>query len=437
MLSPPSIQALAVGTVANNHHAAAAHSGAKKGRLRVPVFISMRMVTEERHVTTGNRRKFVGIFKFVGLRAVDELMGNKSVDFTEADKINKFVVRRPRWVLAALLRLRLRIRQEQAQALLLSSVSAAAGDKACQLYNNNCAPAPGVVASAAQSELTCNGGGVALPSRKRGREHADLEPQAPTPSPGVALLPIPATHTHRPVIGADRQDESSSATASTRGRPVSGSSAADALVAELFRQGCAEECGPCAAGCAPGSSGPASGSARRWRPLREKEAALEAARRRAVGLEETLRRAAAERQAWRGLARGNEAAASGLRATLDALLLRGADAAPAEEVEEGFGDSGHAADDAASCCFVDREEDARGASAPAPAARRWACRACGAGEATVLVLPCRHLCLCKVCEPRVDACPVCLAAKNASIHVAAATHESQHRRLGFGGDLGE
>ncbi|KAJ1255805.1 hypothetical protein BS78_K157600 [Paspalum vaginatum] len=301
--------------------------------------------------------------------------------------------------------------EEQAQAIGLLSVSAAAGTKV----------APGV-ASAAQSELTCNGAAVALPSRRRGREYAEHEPHMPAPAPP----PILATHTQWSIVGAAAAhrlaESSSSATASTSGRPVPSSSALDALVVELCRQGFAEEVDALVrAECERLRAGVERACNRQRlalalaaaRALREEEAALDAARRRAAGLEELLRRAAAERQAWRGVARSSEAAASGLRATLDALLLRAAGAGGVPS-EEGFGDSGHdaavaaAAGDAVSSCFVESAEDAG-----------WACRACGAGEASVVVLPCRHLCLCKACEPRADACPVCLAAKNASIHVAA------------------
>ncbi|OEL30835.1 hypothetical protein BAE44_0008146 [Dichanthelium oligosanthes] len=100
-----------------------------------------------------------------------------------------------------------------------------------------------------------------------------------------------------------------------------------------------------------------------------------------------------------------------------------------QPAEKGFGESGlalvaEAADDAESCCFVEAEDASAGAGAAtssslAASNSKWACSACGGGEASVLVLPCRHLCLCKACEPRAEAYPVCLAAKTASIHIAA------------------
>ncbi|PAN42942.1 hypothetical protein PAHAL_8G200300 [Panicum hallii] len=318
---------------------------------------------------------------------------------------------------------------EQVRALL----AAAAGNKACQY---TCAA--GVV-SGAQSELTCNGGGggAALPSRKRGREDAFDQYVA---SSSAALLPIPGMQRafvkqHSPLPAAAIASRvADSATASTSGRPAA-ASVADALAAELGQQGAEvdalvrAECERLRAGleqarkrqCQALVRAAAAGAAR---ALRAKEAELEAARRRAAELEERLRQAAAESQAWCGLARSNEAVAAGLRAALDTLLLRGAaPARPAEE--EGFGDCGPGlaaagADDAESCCFVEAEDAGAGADTSSPAAAsRWACRGCGGAEASVLLLPCRHLCLCKACEPRADACPVCLAPKNAAIHVAA------------------
>ncbi|KAK8448727.1 hypothetical protein SEVIR_7G091300v4 [Setaria viridis] len=135
--------------------------------------------------------------------------------------------------------------------------------------------------------------------------------------------------------------------------------------------------------------------------LRAAEAEVEHALRRNAELEEKARQMAAECQAWMGVARSHEAVGAGLRATLDQLLQSPSCAAAL------VGDVGEA-EDARSCCFE---------AAPPPAAAARSCRSCGGGEACVLLLPCRHLCLCRACEAGVDACPVCAAAKNASLLV--------------------
>ncbi|XP_047070252.1 probable BOI-related E3 ubiquitin-protein ligase 3 [Lolium rigidum] len=152
--------------------------------------------------------------------------------------------------------------------------------------------------------------------------------------------------------------------------------------------------------------------------LRAAEAALELARSRNANLSERLGQISAEGQAWIGVAKSHEAAVAGLRATLDQLLQS---QSPGAAAAEGAAGEGADAEDARSCCFETPVggDDAAAADDHEAASNksRAACKACGEGEARVLVLPCRHLCLCPACDAAVDKCPVCAATKNASLHV--------------------
>jgi E3 ubiquitin-protein ligase BOI-like protein len=122
-------------------------------------------------------------------------------------------------------------------------------------------------------------------------------------------------------------------------------------------------------------------------------------------MEERLRQIGAEGQAWVGVAQSHEAVAEELRATIDQLLQ--------SPCAGGEGE----AEDAQSCCFETPAYDNAAADDDAASKASAACRACGQGGACVLVLPCRHLSLCRACDASVDTCPVCAATKNASLHV--------------------
>ncbi|CAI5470388.1 unnamed protein product [Closterium sp. Yama58-4] len=56
--------------------------------------------------------------------------------------------------------------------------------------------------------------------------------------------------------------------------------------------------------------------------------------------------------------------------------------------------------------------------APNDTRLKHVCRACKFGEASVVLLPCRHLALCRACEPRTAACPACGVCKHASVHIS-------------------
>nr|ACL52541.1 unknown [Zea mays] len=149
--------------------------------------------------------------------------------------------------------------------------------------------------------------------------------------------------------------------------------------------------------------------------VREKEAeASEAARRRA-DLEDRVARLRAEAAAWQA----KDAADQSTAAALHAQLQKAA-AAQARGKAEEEDNVGAAADDAGSC-FVDPDRVVEVAP-PRPLARP--CRTCGQRSASVVLLPCRHLCVCAECEPAVPAagavaaaCPMCRGAVTGTVQV--------------------
>lgn len=123
-------------------------------------------------------------------------------------------------------------------------------------------------------------------------------------------------------------------------------------------------------------------------------------------LQERVKSLYVENQIWRDIAQTNEANANNLRTNLDQVLAQietfpTASAAVEDDVESSCGSCG----------------DGNGCG-EANTAVSGCCKRCGEREASVLVLPCRHLCLCTVCgSALLRTCPVCDLVMNASVHV--------------------
>jgi len=145
--------------------------------------------------------------------------------------------------------------------------------------------------------------------------------------------------------------------------------------------------------------------------LREKELEVENMNRKNKDLADRIKQAATETQNWQYRARYNESMVHALQNSLkQALAAQGAAAAAAaDHGREGCGDS--EVDDAVS------SYDPNAGQQQQQSASVGACRVCSRKEMCMLLLPCRHLCMCKECDGLVDACPVCLAVKTASVEV--------------------
>ncbi|XP_050225051.1 BOI-related E3 ubiquitin-protein ligase 1 isoform X2 [Mercurialis annua] len=152
------------------------------------------------------------------------------------------------------------------------------------------------------------------------------------------------------------------------------------------------------------------------RKLREKETEVEKATRRNAELESRAAQLTVEAQVWQAKARAQEATAASLQAQLQQAIMSGGGsglgAVDNRRGDDGLGCSaggveGQAED--AESAYVDPER-VTVSSGPS-------CKSCRKRTATVVVLPCRHLCMCRECDQVAQACPVCLQLKNSSVEV--------------------
>ncbi|GKE92059.1 probable BOI-related E3 ubiquitin-protein ligase 3 [Tanacetum coccineum] len=105
-------------------------------------------------------------------------------------------------------------------------------------------------------------------------------------------------------------------------------------------------------------------------------------------LEEKVKTMCIENQIWRELAQTNEATANALRNKFRHVLDY--------NLENN--------EDAESCCESSKT------TIPNPVM-------CRKEESNVLVLPCKHLCLCSGCARSIDFCPICKSTKNITLNV--------------------
>lgn len=138
------------------------------------------------------------------------------------------------------------------------------------------------------------------------------------------------------------------------------------------------------------------------RKLQEKDVELESITRKNKQLVESMKQVTSEAQNWCYMAKYNESVVNVLKNNLQQAMQGCAG-------KEGSGESD--ADDAASC--IDPNNYLSGGG-------RWRdlmCKACKVKEVCILLMPCRHFCLCKQCEGFASVCPVCQMITSASFEV--------------------
>ncbi len=146
--------------------------------------------------------------------------------------------------------------------------------------------------------------------------------------------------------------------------------------------------------------------------FQKKDLEIENVKRQNLQLTEYVKQLSLVAHHWEAKATTTEAMVTALRSNLQ--QAQQAVAFSREQSKEGCGDS--EADDAASS-HNGNDAHARTLQENRELREQRTCRVCRCNDVSMLLLPCRHLCLCKDCETRLDACPLCRSPKQASVQV--------------------
>ncbi|KAG6382989.1 hypothetical protein SASPL_157277 [Salvia splendens] len=140
--------------------------------------------------------------------------------------------------------------------------------------------------------------------------------------------------------------------------------------------------------------------------FQEKEAEVEDINKENVELELRMEQLALEANAWQQQANYSENMINALKHNLEQAYAQSRDS------KEGCGYS--EVDDTASCCnggpvdFLLRRKDRKDL---------MRCKVCRVKEVCMLLLPCKHVCLCKECESKLSVCPLCQSSKYIGMEV--------------------
>ncbi|KAL9238406.1 hypothetical protein vseg_012832 [Gypsophila vaccaria] len=142
--------------------------------------------------------------------------------------------------------------------------------------------------------------------------------------------------------------------------------------------------------------------------LKQKDNELANATKKTFELQEIVTKLDVENQTWQGIASQNEAMVFSLNNTLEQLQQQQQQRQQQQRQQGGLSSttSNNVVDDAESCCDDNVSKKNVGSSM---------CKVCKSRKGSVVVLPCKHMCCCKVCDEFIVACPLCNSPKLSSI----------------------